>query len=72
MDITDRYGIDWDKAAKLSGQKSLPRISRLQYLAYHGIGDQYEIRRARIEALFPDYQWHRWNERRLRAVCDYR
>lgn len=66
------YGLNWSELAKTTGQKSIPRIQKLQYLAYHGIGDQYEIRRARIEAFWPGYQWHRWNERRLRAVCQYK
>lgn len=71
-DIADSCGIDWSALAKATGQKSVPRIQKLQYLAYHGIGDQYAIRRARIEALFPSYQWHRWNERRLKAICSHR
>jgi len=65
------YGIDWSLMAKKTNQKSIPRIQKLQYLAYRGIGDAYEIRRARIEALWPSYQFHRWNERMLRADCQY-
>jgi hypothetical protein len=65
------YGIDWSEMAKKTRQKVIPRIQKLQYLAYRAIGDAYEIRRARIEALWPSYQFHRWNERMLRADCNY-
>jgi hypothetical protein len=65
------HGIDWSLMAKRSGQKVVPRIQRLQYLAYRQIGDVYAHRKARIEAMWPTFQFHRWNERMLRADCDY-
>lgn len=66
-----QYGINWEEMAKKTGQKFVPRIQRLQYCAYHGIGDVYAHRKARIEAFWPEYQWHRWNERRLKADVKY-
>lgn len=66
------FGIDWTDMAERSGQKFVPRIQRLQYCAYHGIGDVFSHRQERIKAFWPSYQWHRWNERRLRADCEYK
>ncbi len=68
-DVSD--GIDWRQMARVTKQKFVPRIQRLQYLSYHGIGDVASHRKERIKAFWPDYQWHRWNERRLRGACGY-
>ncbi len=68
-DVSD--GIDWRALAKRFNQKFIPRIQRLQYLSYHGIGDVFGHRKERIKALWPSFQWHRWNDRMLKADCDY-
>lgn len=71
-----QFGVDWDKFAKKIGQRSadsMPLIQRHQVCAYYNIGKGAEYhRRERISALWPGYEWHRWNERRLRALCNYR
>lgn len=68
-----QFGIDWKAMAKAGGVDSVPLIQRHQWCAYNnrGLGAFYH-RRERIKAMFPQYEWHRWNERRLRATCDYR
>ncbi len=67
-----QYGIDWDKVAVSIGQKFIPPIQRHAWCAYHNKGNgAVWHRRERIQALWPDYQWHRWNERRLKATCEY-
>ncbi len=69
-DVSD--GIDWRALAKRFNQKFIPRIQRLQYLAYHQVGDVFEHRKERIKAFWPDtYEFHAWSERRLRSTCNY-
>jgi hypothetical protein len=59
------FGIQWPR--------NTPRLARHNYCAYHNCGrGSYYHRRELITALWPkDYAWHRWNERRLRSVCDH-
>lgn len=44
-----------------------------QWCAYHNRGyGAYHHKRAWIEKVFgANFQWHRWNERRLKSLCDY-
>jgi hypothetical protein len=67
-----QFGINWsDKAAKI-GQKSIPLIQRHQYCAFHNVGEgAFYHRRERIKLWWPQYEWHRWNERRLQGNCNY-
>lgn len=66
-----QFGVDWTKAAKLSGQKFVPLVQRHAWCAYHNKGNgTFWHRRERIKAMWPSYQIHRWNERRLKAVCE--
>ncbi len=66
------HGIDWRALSKRFNQKFIPRIQRLQYLAYHQVGDVFEHRKERIKALWPNnYEFHSWSERRLRSTVDY-
>lgn len=67
-----QFGVDWGKAAKLSGQKFVPLVQRHAWCAYHNKGNgTFWHRRERIKAMWPSYQWHRWNERRLRGITNY-
>src|SRR5436190_8928275 len=61
--------VDWEEKADQWKMKEIPRMIKLQYCAYNGIGDLFEVRKERIQLLWPHYQWHRWNERRLRGAC---
>lgn len=66
-----QFGIDWSEIAELSGSKEISLFQRHGYCAYHNIGrGAFYHRKERISALWPEYQWHRWNERRLRADCE--
>jgi hypothetical protein len=67
------FGINWTQKAKQWKRKDVPRMLRLQYCAYWGDceADLFDVRKERVQLLWPNYQFHRWNERRLRAVCDY-
>lgn len=67
-----QFGINWKEKAQKIGQKKIPLLSRHQYCAYHNVGEgAFYHRKERISLMWPEYQWHRWNERRLRADCDY-
>jgi hypothetical protein len=67
-----KFGINWSEMAKKTGQKFIPLIQKHQYCAYHNVGEgAYYHRKERITLLWPKYQWHRWNERRLKADCEY-
>lgn len=66
-----QWDIDWAEKAKSLGIKFIPTIQRHQYMAYHGLGDVAFHRKERIKMFWPNYQWHRWNERRLKGVCNY-
>lgn len=61
-----QFGIDWRKMG------SPPLIQRHQFCAYHnvGMGAAYH-RKERIAALWPEFQWHRWTQRRMEAICKY-
>jgi hypothetical protein len=65
-----QFGINWTKK---SPNAPVPLIQKHQYCAYYdcGMGAFYH-RKERIKAFWPEYEWHRWNERRLRADCDYK
>jgi hypothetical protein len=67
----DQFGVDWDAIARKAGQKEVPLIQRYQYCAYRQIGDVFSHRQERIKRFWPQYAWHAWNERRLRAVSKY-
>lgn len=68
-----QFGINWTEAAERSGQKFVPLIQRHAFCAYHNRGNgTFWHRKERIKAMWPQYQWHRWAERRLKAACDYR
>lgn len=62
-----QFGIDWTPLGEP------PLIQRHQVCAYQnkGLGAFYH-RRERIKAFWPKFEWHRWSERRLKAICDYR
>jgi hypothetical protein len=67
------FGINWSPVAEASGQKFVPLIQKHAYCAYHNVGNgTFWHRKERIKAMWPQYQWHRWGERRLRAACDYK
>lgn len=66
------FGVDWAAIAKKTGQKEVPIIQKHQYCAYRQIGDVFFHRKERIKRFWPDYQWHRWADRRLKGLCDYR
>src|SRR5258707_409894 len=67
-----QFGIDWTEAAKRSGQKFVPLVQRHAFCAYHNVGNgTFWHRKERIKAMWPKYQWHRWNERRLRGAINY-
>ena len=59
------FGIEWPRNTSL--------LSRHNYCAFHNRGKgSYYHRKELISTLWPkDYAWHRWNERRLRSVCDH-
>ncbi len=61
------FGIDWDEKAKKLKMPFIPKITKHQYMAYHGLGDVPFHRKERIKTFWPDYQWYRWGERRLKA-----
>ncbi len=66
------YGIDWTEMAQRANQKYIPPVQRHAYCAYRNMGNgAFWHRRERIKAFWPEYQWHRWNNRRLKAACDY-
>lgn len=66
------FGVDWTEKAKKLGMDFVPTIQRHQYLAYKGGGNgQYFHRRERIKLLWPNYQFHRWADRRLQGVSNY-
>src|SRR6266850_2596474 len=68
-----QFNIDWTDAAEQSGQKFVPLVQRHAFCAYHNVGNgTFWHRKERIKAMWPNYQWHRWNERRLKAQCEYR
>lgn len=61
-----QFGIDWSKRG------NPPLIQRHQYCAFYNCGrGAFYHRKERIKAFWPEYQWHRWNERRLKADCEY-
>jgi len=60
-----QFGLDWAPVG------SPPLIQRHQYCAFHNVGNgAFYHRKERIKALWPEYQWHRWNDRRLRGMCE--
>lgn len=60
-----QFGMKWPA--------DVPLIQRHQYCAYHDRGrGAFYHRKERIKAIWPQYQWHRWNERRLKGVCGKR
>lgn len=66
------FGIDWAALAKKYNQAYVPTIQRHQLCAYQNSGNgAFFHRKERIAKLWPDYQWHRWAERRLKGLCDY-
>lgn len=65
------FGIDWEEKAKALKLDFIPKITKHQYMAYHQLGDVYFHRHERIKTLWPNYQWHRWAERRLRGLSEY-
>ncbi len=68
-----QFGINWTKAAQQSGVKFITLIQRHAWCAYHNKGNgTLWHRKERIKALWPNYMWHRWGDRRLKATCDYR
>src|SRR6266576_5590527 len=67
-----QWGIDWREMAEKTGQKFIPLIQRHQWCSYHDKGNgSFFHRQERIKLWWPSYQWHRWNERRLKADCKY-
>lgn len=62
-----QFGIDWRRY-------NLNTLAlRHQACAYHNAGNGAAWhRKERIKILWPDYQWHRWNERRLAGLCSHR
>lgn len=68
-----QWGIDWGEMAKKAKCDHIPLMHRHQYAAFNnkGLGAFYH-RKERIKMMWPDYAWHRWNERRLHGLCDYR
>ncbi len=66
------YGIDWTQMAQRANQKYIPPVQRHAYCAYHNVGKGAAWHRMeRIKGFWPDYQIHRWNERRIRAASKY-
>src|SRR5205085_1252115 len=67
----NEWGIDWAAKAKKLKLPYIPRIQKHFFCAYHnaGLGSYYH-RKEIITTAWPDYQWHRWNERRLKGACD--
>lgn len=72
------FGIDWKEKAEKQAKREnrqidfIPTIVRHQYCAYHNLGNGAAYhRRERIKIIWPSYQWHRWNERRLQGFCNY-
>jgi hypothetical protein len=66
------FDIDWAEKAKKLGMAFIPTVQRHQYAAYKNLGNGAEYhRRERISMLWPGFQWHRWNHRRLKGFCDY-
>lgn len=61
--------VDWEAKRKEQKLPEISRLLKLQYCAYKGLGDQFAIRKERIQLMWPQYQWHTWNERRLSGVC---
>lgn len=68
----NEWGIDWAAKAKKLKLPYIPRIQKHFFCAYHNVGmGSYFHRKEIITTAWPDYQWHRWNERRLKGDCDY-
>ncbi len=67
-----QYGVDWKEKAEKFKQPFIPSIHRHQYCAFHGLGDVAFHRKERIKILWPQYQWHRWADRRLEGMSKYR
>lgn len=62
------FGIDWREKAKKLGMDFIPTVQRHQYCAYHNVGNgAFYHRRERIKLIWPEYEIHRWFERRLIA-----
>lgn len=62
-----QFGIDWTRF-----NVEMPMASRHQYCSLYNVGNgTVWHRKERIKTLWPDYEWHRWNERRLDATCKY-
>jgi hypothetical protein len=62
--------VDWkDIKRQYNIRRELTYLNKLQFCAYRGFGDPFEIRKERIQVMWPHYQWHRWNERRLSGAC---
>src|SRR6266478_1074906 len=51
--------------------KPVSPLQRHQFMSYNCLGDVAFHRRERIKIFWPHYQWHRWNEKRIRAVTQY-
>ena len=68
----DEFGVDWRPIAEKAKLKVIPKITKHQYMAYHGLGDVFFHRKERIKLFWPQYQFHRWADRRLKGLCDYR
>src|SRR5213592_4755737 len=66
------FGVDWKELAEKHGQKYIPLIQRHQYCAFHEIGDVAFHRKERIKIFWPQFEWHRWTDRRLDGLCKYR
>lgn len=63
-----QFGINW---AKIPNGDRISLIERHWQCAYRNVGlGSYYHRKEIITALWPDYVWHEWNERRLRAWCE--
>lgn len=68
----NEFGIDWGAKAEKLHMPFIPKIQKHFFCAYHNVGlGSFYHRKEIIKIAWPDYQWHRWNERRLRGDCDY-
>lgn len=66
------FGIDWQSHCDRIKTDFIPLVQKHQYCARFNVGNGAAYhRRERIKMLWPGYQWHRWNERRMRGFCNY-
>ncbi len=66
-----QWDIDWAEKAENLKIAFVPTIQRHQFCAFHGLGDVAFHRKERIKILWPQYEWHRWSDRRLEGLSKY-